>query len=53
MSDQSRISAASQSRIAQNRHRVGIEQAAARDLADARNAAAAGEQVEYVPLWRR
>ena len=40
-------------RVTENRHRLGIEQTAARDLADARRARANGEPVEYVPLWRR
>lgn len=49
----SRMSDGSRNRIAENRHRLGVEQVAAQDLADARRARANGEEAEYVPLWRR
>ena len=45
----------SKARVAQNRHRLGIEQQAASELRQAQLARARGEEptTEYVPLWRR
>lgn len=41
-------------RIAQNRHRNGIEQTAAAELEANRRARIRGEKTaEYVPLWKR
>lgn len=53
MSSQSNMNDNTRNRISQNRHALGVEQVAARDLADARRERADGGDPEYVPLWRR